>query len=62
MRLNYSVTVRYEGCRYSWYCYFPKVRARVRVGCLGRCMGLTGFGLELGSGSNVRVNTIIVSV
>ena len=21
-RLNYSVTVRHEGCQYSWYCYF----------------------------------------
>ena len=58
VRLNYTVTVRHQGCRYSRYWSFPKLRAMVSVWCLGRCTGLIGFWLELGFGSELRVNAI----
>ena len=57
VRVTYSIAVRHEGCRYSWYWSVQKVRVRNSVQCTGRCMGAKGSWLELGSGSEVTVNT-----
>ena len=56
MKVYGTDRVSFRGCRYSWYWSFPKVRAMDRVWCLGRCVGLIGFWLELVSGSDLRVN------
>ena len=55
MKVYRTDRVSFRGCRDSWYRSFPKVRAMDRVWCLGRCVGLIGFWLELGSGCDVRV-------